>query len=292
MFGAGTGIGPAAILNVNDAIFAPLAREADGARPPGRPSGGAQRHPRRRDRRLLQRAAGPRGAGRGGRCDPPHRGPGRAAPGSWRPAVVPDLEVARAEAELARRQQAELLARERWQAASADLLRILRLDPGAEVEPVEPPHLRVEVVCLDKPVDDLIALALLNRPELASRQAQVQATLALLEQERFRPLVPSVLIRGWSTPVTGTLAVGQFGGGTNGSVGTTGGAGRRGRAAPLAARQPRLRQRRPRPPARGREPPGRGRAVPGPGPRGGRGGAGVHAGRAGRAPRGHSPRRA
>ncbi len=71
-------------------------------------------------------------------------------------------------------------------------------------------------------MDDLIALALLNRPELASHKAQVQATLAALKQERLRPLIPSVLLRGWSTPVTGTLAVGQFGGGPNGSVGARG----------------------------------------------------------------------
>ncbi len=77
-------------------------------------------------------------------------------------------------------------------------------------------------MALDRVLDDLIAIGLLNRPELASQKAQVQVTLALLKQERFRPLIPSVLIRGWSTPVTGALAVGQFGGGTNGSDGTTG----------------------------------------------------------------------
>ena len=71
---------------------------------------------------------------------------------------------------------------------------------------------------LDKPVDDLIPVALTNRPELAAQQALVQATLQLLRQEKMRPLIPSVLLRGFSTPVTGTLGGGYFGGGLNGSL--------------------------------------------------------------------------
>src|SRR5262249_18625459 len=46
-----------------------------------------------------------------------------------------------------------------------------------------------------------------------------QATLERLRLERLRPLVPSILLRGFSTPVTGTLAAGLFGGGTNSSLG-------------------------------------------------------------------------
>jgi outer membrane protein TolC len=221
MLGAGTGIGPAAVLNVGEAIFAPLvarrrleAREADRQaasndtlvavsdayfnvqQARGELAGAAETARRTEDlvRRTRQLA----------------------------PAIVPELETDRAEAELARRQQAELLARERWKVASAELLRVLRLDPAAQVEPVEPPHLRVDLIDLARPVDDLVAIGLLNRPELASRKAEVAATLALLRQERLRPLIPSVLLRGYSTPVTGTLAAGYFGGGTNEFVGNGG----------------------------------------------------------------------
>ena len=141
------------------------------------------------------------------------------ARGELAPAVVPELERDRAEAELARRQQAELLARERWELASVDLLRVLRLDPAARLEP---PQLRVELIDPARSVDDLIPLALTHRPELASHQAQVQATLALLRQERLRPLIPSVLLRGFSTPVTGTLAGGVFAGGASGRIGDPG----------------------------------------------------------------------
>jgi outer membrane protein TolC len=130
--------------------------------------------------------------------------------------ILADVDVVRARTEFDRRDQALDTARERWRVASADLVRVLRLDPSAVVEPLEAPHLRVTLVELDKPVDDLIPVALTNRPELAAQQALVQATLVRLRQERLRPLIPSVLLRGASTnPSQGTLAGGYFGGGIN-----------------------------------------------------------------------------
>jgi outer membrane protein TolC len=137
------------------------------------------------------------------------------------PGLIPSVEVNRARTELARRKQAVEAAYERWQVASADLNRLLRLDPTAVVEPVEDPHLRVELVNLDCPADDLIPVALTNRPELASQQALVQATLARLRQERVRPLVPSVILRGVGSN-TPALSSGYFGGGVNDSVGNFG----------------------------------------------------------------------
>jgi outer membrane protein TolC len=98
------------------------------------------------------------------------------------------------------------------------LVRVLRLDPAAVVQPLEPPQMRVTLVPTDQPVDDLIRVGLTNRPELATQQALVQATLVQLRQEKIRPLIPSVLLRGSSTPVTGTLAGGLFGGGENGDL--------------------------------------------------------------------------
>ncbi len=221
MLGLGTGIGPAAILDVGQAIFAPLAarqqvraRQADlqtatndtlvavsdayftvqQAR--GELAGASETSRRSED--LLARTR------------------------KLAPNIVPELEVFRAETELARRQEAELVARERWQTASADLARLLRLDPSLQIEPVEPPHLRIDLIDLKKPVDELIPVGLTYRPELAAQQAQVQATLTLLKQERLRPLIPSVLLRGYSTPVTGTLGAGYFGGGANDSFGNGG----------------------------------------------------------------------
>src|SRR5262249_46199022 len=133
--------------------------------------------------------------------------------------ILARVDVVRARTEFDRRDQAVDTARERWRTASAELARVLRLDPSALVEPLEAPHLRVTLVGLDNPVDDLIPVALTNRPELATQQALVQATLMRLRQERLRPLIPSVLLRGASTNPAGTLAGGDFGGGLNSNLG-------------------------------------------------------------------------
>ena len=129
--------------------------------------------------------------------------------------LTPAVEANRARSELSRRRQAVETAYERWQTASVDLTRRLRLSPAAIVEPAEPPQTRVEMVDMTAPVDDLIPIALTTRPELRGQQALVQATLARLKQEKMRPLVPSILLRGNATNPTGTFTTGVFGGGVN-----------------------------------------------------------------------------
>jgi outer membrane protein TolC len=68
------------------------------------------------------------------------------------------------------------------------------------VLPLEPDHLQVTLVSPKLSLDELIPIGLMNRPELASHQALVQATLERLRQERMRPLIPSLLITGNGTP--------------------------------------------------------------------------------------------
>jgi outer membrane protein TolC len=137
--------------------------------------------------------------------------------------LTPAVEKNRARTELARRRQAVETGYEHWQTASAELGRLLRLDATALIDPIEAPHLGVDLIDLNRSVDDLIATALTYRPELASQQALVQATLARLRQEKIRPLVPSVLIRGAATNPAGTLASGYFGGGVNDNLSNFGG---------------------------------------------------------------------
>ncbi len=130
--------------------------------------------------------------------------------------LAPPAEENRARVELGRRKLAVASARERWRTASAELARILRLDPAAVVEPAEPPALSVTVIDPNATIDDLIPIALNTRPELAGQQAFVGATLARLKQEKLRPLVPSLAVRSVSTNPSGSLGYGAFGGGRAG----------------------------------------------------------------------------
>ncbi len=110
------------------------------------------------------------------------------------------IEVQRAETTLAELEQEEAGARANWRISSATLTRVLRLNPAAVVVPVEPPQLRVTVVSPTESVDQLIPQALMERPELASQQSLVRATVDRLKQERMRPLIPSLVLQGAANP--------------------------------------------------------------------------------------------
>jgi outer membrane protein TolC len=101
----------------------------------------------------------------------------------------------------------------RLEIASAEIVRLLCLDPRVVVAPVEPAEMLLRLVPDDRPLDDLITEGLHCRPELAEAQALVDATLARLKQARLRPLVPSLAF---------SYAGGGFGGGTNAFFGNFG----------------------------------------------------------------------
>jgi len=114
--------------------------------------------------------------------------------------LVPRVEIDRARNLLADLEQQAVMARQNWRIASAELTRALRLDPHAVVEPVEHDHLQITLIAPDRSLDNLIPLALTNRPELASQQALVQATLVAIRQEKLRPLIPAMYMNGFQTP--------------------------------------------------------------------------------------------
>ena len=97
------------------------------------------------------------------------------------------IEVDRAEAAFAELEQQTIIARGEWRMDSANLTRILRLNPAAVVVPLEPPHLKVTVVSPDEGLDQLIPEGLLTRPELASQRADLLAAGDRVQQERMRP---------------------------------------------------------------------------------------------------------
>ncbi len=129
--------------------------------------------------------------------------------------LVPEIEVDRARALRFDLQQQEAAARANWRIASARLTRVLRLNPGALVMPMEPPHLQVTLISPRLPVGDLVPVGLASRPELASQQAVVQAAMERVRQERLRPFIPNVLMDGGNGP-GGGFNGGVFGGGPDG----------------------------------------------------------------------------
>jgi outer membrane protein TolC len=141
-----------------------------------------------------------------------------------RPALLDPADMHRARTVLAEIETSLAEAREQWRDASADLTQVLRLDPTAVVVPLEPPFLRVTLISPRERVDDLIPIGLTNRPELASQQALVQAALARIQQERLRPLVPSLILEGGSNPAApgSYLMGGVFASGAHGDANPTG----------------------------------------------------------------------
>jgi outer membrane protein TolC len=128
--------------------------------------------------------------------------------------LAPQIEVERVNTLLANLEEQAASYRQDWVTSSAALTNVLRLDPAAVVVPLELPHLQVTLVPPKETVDALIPVGLTNRPELATQQAVVQATLVRLRQERMRPLIPSLVLQSNASP-TAEVGAGVYGTGTN-----------------------------------------------------------------------------
>jgi outer membrane protein TolC len=131
--------------------------------------------------------------------------------------LVPAVEVERARNMLADMEQRAAENRRDWRVRSAELTRALRLDPRAVVEPLEHDHAQVTLIDPARALDDLMPVALTNRPEVASRAALVQAAGIGISQEKARPFVPSLSLAGFQTPYE-MLQAGIFGLGPNSSL--------------------------------------------------------------------------
>jgi outer membrane protein TolC len=131
--------------------------------------------------------------------------------------LVPRDEVDRARNMLADLEQRAVLARQEWLVAGADLTQVLRLDPRAVVDPLEHDHAQITLIDPGRTLDDLMPVALANRPELASRQAIVQAAEVRVRREKWRPALPLFTINGFQHPGF-TLQAGVFGLGPNASM--------------------------------------------------------------------------
>lgn len=125
--------------------------------------------------------------------------------GGAREAFPADLE--RVRVEVLRRRDELVGALDELRLATAELARLLRIDPAAPLEPVEDIRFPLPVPVdgwPDRPVPELVEAAFRNRPELAESQALVRAAVARVRAAQFRPLLPNAVVNySW----------GDFGGG-------------------------------------------------------------------------------
>jgi outer membrane protein TolC len=112
----------------------------------------------------------------------------------------------RAEAELANREAELRQAEGAVLAASARLAQVINVDPSVRLHPTDAYAVPLPIVPDPIPVHELIAIALLQRPELAERRAAIRAALLALDGAKILPFSPNALI-GFSS--------GGFGGGSN-----------------------------------------------------------------------------
>lgn len=109
------------------------------------------------------------------------------------------VELNRRDAELTQAEADTLIA-------SARLARLLNLDPATRLRPIDGWVVPTPLVPDPTPLADLIATALLQRPELTARRSEVQAALYELSLAKVLPFSPTVLM-GFSS--------GGFGGGSS-----------------------------------------------------------------------------
>jgi outer membrane protein TolC len=106
-------------------------------------------------------------------------------------------DLARVEVEILRRREELLSALQDLRVATAELARLVRLDPTVPLMPAEDYRYPLSLPgepWFRRPIEDLAAFALVNRPELAENQALVQAALERLRAAQYRPLLPNVAL--------------------------------------------------------------------------------------------------
>ncbi len=90
--------------------------------------------------------------------------------------------------------------------AAARLAQRLNLDPAVRLQPAGGPLVPLNLVALETPPEELIQVAIRQRPDLAARTAEIGLTEARVSEEIGRPLLPTLWL-GFSG--------GMFGGGSN-----------------------------------------------------------------------------
>jgi len=117
-------------------------------------------------------------------------------------------EVDRVQIEVLRRQEERTAAVQEFQVAVAELARLLRLRPDLQLWSMVDFRAPLDIPgpWYDMALDELVMLAMNNRPELAENQALVLAAGERVRAAQFRPWLPNLVMNySW----------GDFGGGPN-----------------------------------------------------------------------------
>lgn len=112
----------------------------------------------------------------------------------------------RAATELADRKIDQVEAEEKVKVASARLAELLNIDPTVRLHPLEERLVPAAVVPDPIPLAELVAIALLRRPELADKQAAIRQSFLELHSAKVLPFSPNLIV-GFSA--------GTMGGGSN-----------------------------------------------------------------------------
>jgi outer membrane protein TolC len=112
----------------------------------------------------------------------------------------------RAATELEQRKSELVEAENQVLAASAALCQLLSLDPSVRLAPVDSQVVPAAIVPEPITLPELIAIALVQRPELAERRAAIRVAFLELREAKLLPFSPNLLV-GYSA--------GTFGGGSN-----------------------------------------------------------------------------
>lgn len=105
-----------------------------------------------------------------------------------------DADANRAQVELALRRVESQRGVEAVRVASSRLSRLLSQDQGLTLIPSEPTLAPIDLVDVSPGLQELVAMGLSTRPELAESRLLVAAAVERLRRERAAPLIPSVLL--------------------------------------------------------------------------------------------------
>jgi outer membrane protein TolC len=115
-----------------------------------------------------------------------------------------DAERARTEFQLARADTDR--AEEEVATAAAELARLMSIDPSVRLHPTNEPLPLIRLVSPQASLEQLVQIAVANRPEVGAWTAEVAVAQTRLREERVRPFVPLLSV-GYSA--------GTFGGGSD-----------------------------------------------------------------------------